>query len=427
MYRSFIKAFLSTTAFFCIAFSSFAQKSNKENSPYTRFGVGEFRNGVNVSLRGMGSISSAYSNEHAINTDNPASYAGLKLTTYEAGVEGSKRTIFSNSQSYPTGTATYSYLTIGIPMSKHFGMALGLKPYTRVYYNLRDSVNMPGLGPYLRGYNGDGTVNYGYLGVAGKIKGFSVGINFGYLFGTINHASTLTSQYDSANALNSSFSEYIMVGDLFYKGGLMYETKLNNKLGLRAGATFAAKQNMNAKRDQYQLTYKYFSSLGTVTDTAIQETGKKGSIVLPSNYSFGVQLYNTDKWMAGIDFSTADWSGYRSFGNADSVADRTYRIAVGGEYTPNATSIYKYLNRVTYRLGFYYGKDYVELRNNNINYYAVTFGASLPFKRSYDRVHLGMEIGKRGTEGNGLVRENFFKFNVGISLNDRWFVKRKYE
>src|SRR5690606_29017029 len=132
--------------------------------------------------------------------------------------EGSKRTIFSNGQSYATGTATYSYLTVGIPLGKHFGMAMGLKPYTRVYYNMRDSVDMPGLGQYLRGYNGDGALSYGYLGIAGKIKGFSAGVNFGYLFGTVSHSSTLAAQYDSVNSLNSSFSEYIMVGDLFYKG-----------------------------------------------------------------------------------------------------------------------------------------------------------------------------------------------------------------
>lgn len=427
MYRSFIKAFFSITAFSFLTFSSFAQKSNKENSPYTRFGVGEFRNGVNISLRGMASISSAYSNDYFINTDNPASYAGLKLTTYEAGVEGSKRTISANGQSFPTGTVTYSYLSIGIPMGKYFGMALGLKPYTRVYYNMRDSVDMPGLGPYLRGYSGDGAVNYGYLGLAGKIKGFSAGINFGYVFGTITHASTLAAQYDSVNAFNSSFAEYLMVGDLYYKGGLMYETKLKGKLGLRAGATFSTKQNMNTKKDQYQFNYKYLSSIGTITDTAIQETGKKGTIALPASYSVGVQLYSADKWLVGVDIATADWSQYRSFGATDSVADRTYKIAIGGEYTPNAGSIYKYLNRVTYRLGFYYGKDYVELRNTSLNYYAITAGASLPFRRFSDRVHLGMEIGKRGVQSNGLIQENFFKFSVGMSLNDRWFVKRKYD
>jgi hypothetical protein len=40
--------------------SATAQNSNKENSPYSRFGIGEMRNSNNVMLRGMGSASVAY-------------------------------------------------------------------------------------------------------------------------------------------------------------------------------------------------------------------------------------------------------------------------------------------------------------------------------------------------------------------------------
>ena len=428
MFRNYSKTYLLFFVFSLVGYSSFSQKSNKENSPYTRFGLGEFRNGVNVALRGMGSISSAYSSEYMINTDNPASYANLRLTTYEAGVEGSRRTIFSNGNSYPTGTVTLSYVTIGIPFGKNFGMALGLKPISRVYYNSTDSINMNGIGPAVRGYYGDGSVNYGYLGFSGKLKGFSAGVNFGYMFGTINHSSTLARQYDTANAFNSAFSEFITIEDIYYKAGLMYEANIKTKLGLRVGGTFTTKQNIDAKKDEYEHLYRRYPFAGvTVTDTAVNNQGVKGAVTMPMSYSFGVQLFNKDKWTVGVDFSTTDWKQYRSFGAVDSVADRAYRIAVGGEFTPNATDIYKYLNRVTYRLGFYYGKDYVQLRNTDMNYYAVSLGASLPFKRSMDRVHLGMELGKRGTESNGLIRENFFKFTVGMSLNDKWFVKRKYD
>ncbi|HTN45445.1 MAG TPA: hypothetical protein VL098_03800 [Flavipsychrobacter sp.] len=425
MCRNYNRRYLLCFLFLFAGYSSFAQKSNRENSPYTRFGIGEFRNGANVSLRGMASISSAYSSEYAVNTDNPASYANLRLTTYEAGVEGSKRTIYSGGNSYPTGTVTLSYLTIGIPVGKHFGMALGLRPYTRTYYNSSDSVNMPGLGPSIRGYNGDGSSNFAFLGFAGKVKGFSAGINFGYLFGNMSHASTLVKQYDTVNSFNSVFSKNTRIGGLYYKGGLMYETALNKKFGLRLGATFSTSQSINAKLDEYQYIYNPYYSAGTQRDTAIKTEGAKGNIVLPSTYSFGAQLFSKDNWAVGLDFTTANWKEYRNFGSTDSVADRTYRVAVGGEFTPNPTSLYKYLNRVTYRLGLYYGKDYIELRNTQLDYYAVTLGASLPFKRTPDRFHFGMEIGKRGTQSNGLIRENFFKFMVGMSLNDRWFVKSK--
>lgn len=427
MFRNYNKRYLLVSIFTLLIFSSsFAQKSDQENSPYTRFGIGEFRNGVNVALRGMGSISSAYANEYIINTDNPASYTSLKLTTYEAGAEGSKKTIFSNGDSYKTGTFTYSYLTIGIPINKHFAMVLGLRPFTRVYYSSTDSIDIDGLGPSLRTYYGDGAVSHAYLGLAGKIKGLSVGINFGYLFGTINYTSSLEKQYDTANYFNSGFSNYLRIGDLYYKAGLMYETKLKNDVGMRIGATFSTKQNINARKDDYQYIYNDYSGV-TATDTAIQNIGNKGTIILPTSYSFGIQVYDEEKWTAGIDFSGANWSQYRNFGNIDSVASSSYRVAFGGSYTPDANSLYKYISRITYRIGFYYGRDYIQLHNTPINYYALTIGGSLPFKRSLNLVHLGLEIGKRGTESNGLIRENFMKFSVGFSLNDRWFIKRKYD
>jgi len=426
MYHNFNKRYLLLFIFCCLGFTSRAQKSNRENSPYTRFGIGEFRNGVNTVLKGMGSISSAYSNEYNVNTDNPASYADLKLTTYEAAMEGSKRTIFSNGNSYNTGTVTLSYLTIGLPVNKHIGLVLGLRPYTRTYYNSQDSLDMPGLGPSIRGYYGDGGTNFAFVGLAGKIKGFSAGINFGYLFGTTNYSSSLSKQYDTANYFNSAFSKYTRIGDLYYKGGVMYQTNLTKKIGLRVGGTFTTQQNVNATKSEYQIIYNDYSGV-TAMDTAVKNENVKGVITLPSTYTLGIQVYNAGKWAAGVDFATSKWSSYRNFGSIDSVVDRTMKIAVGGEYTPNATSIYKYLSRVTYRLGFYYGQDYIELHNTALNYYAVTLGASLPFKRSYDRVHVALELGKRGTESNGLIRENFLKFTVGMSLNDKWFIKRKYD
>jgi len=144
-------------------------------------------------------------------------------------------------------------------------------------------------------------------------------------------------------------------------------------------------------------------------------------------WSLGFQLFNNTHWSAGAEFSTTQWSQYRNFGLKDSVADQSMRISLGGSYTPDPASIHNYLQRVTYRAGFYYGTDYIRLRNTDISYYAVTVGASLPFRRSPDRIHTAFEIGSRGTEANGLVRENFYRFSLGISLNDRWFEKRKYD
>ncbi len=405
---------------------AFAQPSraNKENSPYSAYGIGEEQNSVSALLRGMGSVSSAYSNPTALNTDNPASYGSLRLTTYEAGGMASSRTLTGGGDKYKTGRATFSYFNIGIPLGKHAGLAFGLKPYSRVYYRIDDTLNFPGIGNAYKSFLGDGSTNYGFIGLGGKVKGFSLGVNFGYLFGTIENSSYIVAlNSDSSKSFNSEFSRYTKIGGIYWKGGAMYEYALQNNKMIRVGATATLNQQLNASRDDFWITH---STVVSLTDTAYRQNLIKGKIELPMSYSAGVQFMAADKWMVGLDYSGAQWSQFRSYGLADSLAN-SYKIAAGGEYTPNALALHKYFSRVTYRLGFTYGADNIKLRNTQLNFYSVTFGASLPFRRGTDRVHTAFEIGSRGTESNGLMREGFVRFSLGLSFNDKWFIKSKYE
>lgn len=407
---------------------SFAQNSNKENSIYSRYGIGELRNSLNTPIKAMGGISTAYADEYAVNSDNPASYATLRFTTYELGGEASMRTVLTDTKKYGTGMGALSYLTVGIPLGKYAGMAFGVKPNSRVYYQTQDSVNqLPGFGPALRTYSGDGSVNYAYAGFAGKYAGISFGFNLGYMFGTIRNSNLLSSQYDTLYVQNADFSHYTKVGGVYYSLGAMYDAKLKEKLFLRTGATVTLKQRLTIHEDDYKLSWRTLDDGSSIYDTVVNITNQRGNMTLPMNYSFGAHIMDNEKWMAGFDVRGAKWSDYNVNGLKDSVADQTYRVAIGGSYTPNARSLYKYLNRITYRLGFYYGTDYIKLRSTTMNYYGFSLGASLPFKRTYDRIHLTYEMGRRGTLNNGLIQENFYKFSFGISLNDKWFVKRKYD
>lgn len=423
MRHTYAKSLLSTV-FVITALAANAQNSNKENAPYSRFGIGEQRNGVNTLLKGMGSISSAYTNPYAVNTDNPASYASLLLTTYEAGGEGSTRTVQGGTDKYRTGMATLSYMNVGIPIGKYAGMSFGLRPVSRVYYSLNDTTAVDTFGSAIKSYEGDGAWNNAFIGFAGKYKGFSLGFNFGYTFGKIDNISSLEPLTTSEKVVSSRFATYTRVGGISWKVGAMYEHALKKSLMIRGGGTVTLSQTLNASRDQYWLSYNNYSSQ---LDTAFQSRKVKGDITMPLSYSAGIQLAGSDRWVVGIDYSGANWSNYKSYGTTDSLASSTYKVSVGGEYTPNPASMRKYLQRVTYRLGAYYGTDPVELRNTQLDYYAVTAGLSLPFKRNTSRIHTSIEVGSRGTKTNGLIRETFVRFGLGISLNDKWFIKRKYD
>ncbi len=428
MFHTRVKRLITTGLFITAGLQAFAQapssRANRENSPYSAYGIGELRNGANTLLKGMGTVSSAYANPYAVNSDNPASYSYIKLTTYEAGGEGSMKTVYTGNDRYQTGMATLSHMNIGIPGGKYLGLNFGLKPFSRQYFWMDDTSDIAGYGNSVKSYRTDGTLSYGYIGAAGKYKGLSVGFNFGYLFGTTESLSYLLTVDNASNVYNSLFSRTTKIGGVYWKGGALYEISLPKEKKIRLGATAALAQQLNASKEEIWISY---SNKTGYADTSLFNPKTNGKIDLPGTYTAGIQFVDGEKWLAAVDFSTTQWGDFRSYGNADSLNASTYKVSVGGEYTPNAAALRNYFQRVTYRLGFYYGLDPVRLNNTDINVYAVTAGVSLPFKRTTDRIHMALETGSRGTRANGLIRENFVRFSVGMSLNDKWFVKRKYD
>ncbi|MDR3680736.1 MAG: hypothetical protein P4L41_12290 [Flavipsychrobacter sp.] len=437
MYRFHAKYIFPFFLLFLFAFgvTSIAQTSTvsnptstRENNPYSRFGVGEALNGNNAVLQGMGNISSAYENPYTINSDNPASYSFLKLTTYEAGMQGSVRNVAANGLNYTTGNATLNYLNIGVPVGKHGGLVFGFTPQTRVYYNLADTAVYPGAGQIRRSFGGDGGLNYAYIGAAYEYKGFSAGFNFGYMFGSINSYS-FADNIDTTATMSSEFSNYEKIGGIYWKGGLMYETKLNKDLVLRVGGTLALAQSLNQIQNNYWISsYQFYDTL--VQDTSYQSNQSKGKIRLPMTYSFGVHLAKAEHWDVGADYTATQWSQFTNNGigqPSDSLASTAYKISIGGEYVPNASNIRNFWSRVTYRFGMYYGTDPVYLRNTQLNYYGLTAGMSLPFRRSTSEFHGAIDVGRMGTQSNGLIEQTYVKLTLGLTFNAKWFIPRKYE
>jgi hypothetical protein len=48
-------------------------------------------------------------------------------------------------------------------------------------------------------------------------------------------------------------------------------------------------------------------------------------------------------------------------------------------------------------------------------------------RRSKTIANLGVQIGKSGTTNGGLVEENYVKFHLALTFNDKWFKKRKID
>ncbi|WP_395627725.1 hypothetical protein [Daejeonella sp.] len=401
------------------------------SSPYSQFGLGDLRGSFLPQNRGMAGLSQGirkpglYDN---INLANPASYSTLELTTFDVGASMDIRQL---SKTNITGkkqfNSTLSHITFGVPVNRFSAMSFGLVPYTDLGYKFSNSglVDTTKVN-YI--YSGEGGISKAYLGYGFKLgKKFSFGFNLAYLFGNL----TQSRGFEFANELTTVFNSRTQysnaVGGLSYDYGLQFSTDLNSTSKFIFGYTGNAGGSLNSKNNIVTTRYKkdvLGNELATADSTYFAE-GAKNKIKMPLTHTAGFAFEKTNAWVLGADISYSRWSDYREGSNNPGLND-SYGVVIGGQITPDANSVSSYFKLVDYRLGFKYDKTFVQVGNDDINQYAVTFGFGFPLPRnrsSFYKINLSTELGNRGTLANNLVRDRYVNIHLGFTLNDKWFQK----
>jgi hypothetical protein len=409
-------------------------QAQTDNSPYSRYGLGDQLPQQNIITRGMGGISAAYYDFQSINFLNPASYSKLKLTTFDFGLELDSRTlrVIDPPQKFSSSSPTISYIQLGFPLSKkgNWGMNLGLKPVTRINYKIERNERLPGIDSINTLFQGNGGAYQVYGGTGYSIKNFSIGVNVGYMFGSKEYSAERRFIPDSLDVFYypSSYQTQANYGGLFVNGGIQYTAKLTKTSSLQFGAYGTLKREFNGTKDVLTEAFST-SERGNIRVDSVYAKDVAGEITYPASYGFGMIFNKHDKWMIGADFSTSQWSDYTFFNEKDSVQD-SWKLHVGGQVVPNALSAKSYWSRVAYRAGFSYGQDYVRV-NNDLPVWTVSLGAAFPMRRAnysnqFSVINTAIEFGQRGTNLNA-IRENFLRISIGLSLSDIWFIKKKYD
>ena len=216
--------------------------------------------------------------------------------------------------------------------------------------------------------------------------------------------------------------------------GLLYKTKVTDKLELSSGITYAPQSKINSSNEQSlsTITISTITGFESVQNTIEQDLGdlKESKLVIPSKFSIGAGLGERTKWFAGIEYTAIKTSNFRNE-LYDSVDSGNYVdgsiFSVGGFFIPEYNSFTSYWKRIVYRAGFRFENTGLSINNHTINEFGMSFGLGLPMGNGLSNTNVGFEFGKRGTTQDNLVQENYFNVMISLSLNDRWFRKRKYD
>lgn len=421
----------------------------QENSPYSRYGVGDLVPNQNVANRGMGGFSAGYSDLQTINLVNPAALGNTGITIFDLGADVDIRNLKSNitPEKYKATNALISYLQVAFPIAsqrmmrnnKFWGLSFGLRPVTRIGYKIETRQRLSNIDSLHTLYEGSGGITQANVSTGLRIKNFSLGISSGYSFGNKDYSTQLNFINDSVVYYKSNTGTLTRFGGAFLNAGVQYDI-VNKKKGLlRLGAYANFQQSLNARRDNIAQTINYDGNGGFYNiDTVSYTSDVKGKVVLPATYAAGFTFSpdSTNRLLIGADIEITTWENYRYYGQTDAVQN-IFTVRAGMQYRPAKanTPASNYWSFVKYRAGFYYGNDYVKLNNINRPNYGFSVGAGLPLtslqRLSYYRemvvLNTGIEVGSRGNRESQSLRENIVRFSIGLSMNAQWFRKPKYD
>ncbi len=420
----------------------------KDNSPYSRFGLGDPVDNRFVHLRSTG-LGGAMYNPYQINIINPASNGYLQATVFDLGLYAKYSKLSTTDGSSHVYSGNLEYLSLGFPLINpindllekkvrkyDIGLSFTLMPNSNVGFDITSENEHPDIGKISRNYKGSGGTYKFLTGIGGRYEDFSFGLNLGYFFGKINYDKDLKFE-DVFSSYANEYHDDFAVNGFLYNVGAIYNFVLNKEKMTKSnnvkpkkiifGLYGSSKTGFNVEGTKYNRSFINNSSLsGETIDTVYYNDTIHGKGALPTNFGGSIIYNNQDKLIVGIDFSKTLWNQYFNEVKDEQMFD-SYDISLGMQYTPNESSYTNYFQRINYRTSLYYKTDPRSEQDNQFNEMGIHLGLGLPFiyKRKISRMNVDLNFGKKS--GDLLISENFVKLSFSVTFNDtEWFVKRKY-
>lgn len=274
-------------------------------------------------------------------------------------------------------------------------------------------------------YKGSGGLNKVFFNAGYKVNSkLSVGLELNYNFGQIT-TTEIVGQGVQFATRERNVSD---MSGTSATAGLMYQSKFKKKWDVFASMTFTPQSTLDLSNSRKLATIVPTQDGDVVYDEEIIDVPNV-KINMPSKVSFGAGIGVVKKWLVGAEVTLRHTENFSN--RYPDITAATYedsqKYSVGGYFIPNWNSFTSYFERIVYRGGLRYETTGLVVNGKSIEDKAFTFGLGLPLRGMFSNVNLGVELGKRGTKANELVEENYKNFSISLSLNDRWFVKRKYD
>ncbi len=398
-----------------MSLTSFSQSIS--SSPYSLYGLGSVYDSDFGNIPSIGSSGIALPSATFINNLNPASLGYLPQNhfMFDVGGKSISTAYQSSSRSENRNNFQFSHLAFAFPVTKNSGFSIAIRPYSSATFkisNLKLPIENSQDFYYLTATGSGGLNNldlsYGYrFG-----KKWSVGASASVLFGN-------TKDNRSFLIMNSitSIQKKTHYNGLRATLGAQYQVDST----LTVATTFKVPTRIKASKVQTVQTI----ADDVVTTIESDVASDTDDYYMPLEMGIGISKRFKNNLNMTLDYEKSLWGStnqselYGNFVNQD-------RFALGFTYR-GRKNIRKYWDRVQYAAGANFDTGYLEIDGKRIHNAAISIGLNLPLENTYSSLNISYSYGQRGRVSDNLIKENYHKISLNLSLDGIWFVKRKFE
>jgi len=445
---------------FLIIISSFVYSQDV----YSAYGIGELLLSHNASVVGAGSTGLMPNFQKNVSLSNPSTWTDMPFAYISINYGGLQIIDkINNRENILSGLHQFQFI---LPIKGKYAIGISFQPYSSQLYSLysnntdikyieQDTINF---NSYLNGGGGISDLSFSLSARFSKTE--KGALKFNYLFGSSRNQISY-SMNDGDNGLDDDFDglideegendiNYIYNQRNIYDGtlisGYLSSNRINiGKRKLTISASFNSVLNSfrvknysfypfeDVNNNGYYDLSDYPTPAGndSIPPTALKYDYKK--LFIPSQYAIGLNLEMSD--LLNLQVELSNWSDLAN-GENNVLSNLNYQLTDYQHFNISAIRFARALPRYWYeslhfRSGLFvrkynlkmYATNETDFNQYDYNDIGLSIGVGIKFGLTKNQLDFGLNLINRSDSINN---DKFItNFNIGLTIGDIWFVKRR--
>ena len=414
--------------------------------PFNSYGIGDMQSWNSASAGGSSSLGLVPSYRQNISLANPTTWSNLKYTFLSLSYNGFESSLKNNSKN---GYSNLQSVQLIIPVKNKYALGIELHPYSYQKIDLIDTLGNnliafeDTIGLQKQFVQAGGVMAFDISASASIFSSTSFALKFQLLFGSSRQSKNLLvdeipysiSSRLNYSGVNTSFfiRHYALGFNFFLSSQFSFKP-------LKAILTKLYPYFDTNKNGYHDYSYDYLNpgyDFPNPNDVPDPEQSRISNIHEPSSFNLGLSNTIYQRLQVSLEFQkskeNASYNELMPNGFNKRIIEND-KLSIGAVWYPSKQS-FKFLDNLTFRSGLFfnnfttdelaYGSSIRIKSKNKVSQFGYSIGFGYKFKAVGNQIDFAYNSSLKSFGASYFGEERSRGLQIGISIADIWFIKRR--